>query len=146
MRSSISSKKRTKTSRILVKTNSFVRFLEEIDDPKNHFEITWPLKHHTWVCFHIFKGKKNKVWLKLLNHLRYCCSDGPQRHTKSRLQFLKVSKMTSFDFLSLKKVRLSLHFNNCIKKLTSIKVRKLDFHYILTIALKSWPALKWENW
>ena len=38
--SSISSKKRTKTSRILVKTNSFVRFLEEIDEPKNHFEIT----------------------------------------------------------------------------------------------------------
>ena len=35
--SSISSKKRTKTHRILVKTNLFVRFLEEIDDPKNHF-------------------------------------------------------------------------------------------------------------
>ena len=35
-----SPKKRTKTRRILVKTNSFVRFLEEIDDPKNHFEIT----------------------------------------------------------------------------------------------------------
>ena len=44
MRSSISSKKRTKTSRILVKTNSFVCFLEEIHDPPNHFEITWPLR------------------------------------------------------------------------------------------------------
>ena len=43
LRSSISSKKRTKTIRILVKTNSFVRFLEEIDDPINHFEIKLPL-------------------------------------------------------------------------------------------------------
>ena len=38
-----SSKKRPKTRRILVKTNSFVRFLEEIDDPINHFEINLPL-------------------------------------------------------------------------------------------------------
>ena len=29
--------KRTKTSRLVVKSNSFVRFLEEIDDPKNLF-------------------------------------------------------------------------------------------------------------
>ena len=28
---------------IVVKLNSFVCFLEEIDDPKNHFEINWPL-------------------------------------------------------------------------------------------------------
>ena len=28
---------------MVVKSNSFVRFLEEIDDPKNHFEINWPL-------------------------------------------------------------------------------------------------------
>ena len=34
-----SPKKRMKTRRILVKTNSFVCFLEEIDDLKNHFEI-----------------------------------------------------------------------------------------------------------
>ena len=39
LESLISSKKRTKTIRIVVKTNSFVRFLEEIDDSKNHFEI-----------------------------------------------------------------------------------------------------------
>ena len=36
--------KRTKTSHILKKPNSFVRFLEEINDSKNHFEITWPLR------------------------------------------------------------------------------------------------------
>ena len=29
---------------IAVKSNSFIRFLEEIDDPKNHFEINWPLE------------------------------------------------------------------------------------------------------
>ena len=34
-----SSKKRTKTRRILVKMNLFVRFFEEINDPKNLFEI-----------------------------------------------------------------------------------------------------------
>ena len=28
---------------IVVKLNLFVRFLEEIDDPKNHFENNWPL-------------------------------------------------------------------------------------------------------
>ena len=43
MGSSISSKKPTKTSRILVKMNLFVRFFEEINDPKNLFEINWPL-------------------------------------------------------------------------------------------------------
>ena len=37
-------KKRTKTSLIVVKLNSFVHFLEEIDNPKNHFEINWPLE------------------------------------------------------------------------------------------------------
>ena len=28
---------------IVVKSNLFVRFLEEIDDLKKHFEINWPL-------------------------------------------------------------------------------------------------------
>ena len=28
---------------IVVKPNSFVRFFEEIDDPKKLFEINWPL-------------------------------------------------------------------------------------------------------
>ena len=28
---------------MVLKLNSFVRFLEEIDDPENHFEINWPL-------------------------------------------------------------------------------------------------------
>ena len=35
--------KTNKTIRLLVKMNSFVRFLEEIDDPINHFEINLPL-------------------------------------------------------------------------------------------------------
>ena len=41
--SSISSKKHTKTRRIIVKTKLFVRFLEEITAWQFAFEITWPL-------------------------------------------------------------------------------------------------------
>ena len=41
--SSISSEKRTNTSRHSSKKNSFVHFLEEFEDTKNHFEINWPL-------------------------------------------------------------------------------------------------------
>ena len=29
---------------IVIMLNSFIHFLEKIDDPKNHFEINWPLK------------------------------------------------------------------------------------------------------
>ena len=29
---------------IVVKSNSFVLFLEEMEDTQNHFEIIWPLK------------------------------------------------------------------------------------------------------
>ena len=36
-------KKRTKTRRIVVKTNSFVRFLEEFTAWQFAFEIIWPL-------------------------------------------------------------------------------------------------------
>ena len=39
LKPSISSKNRTKTSITVVKSNSFVRFLEEIEDIKKHFEI-----------------------------------------------------------------------------------------------------------
>ena len=38
----------TKTCRILVKTNLFVRFLEESEDTKSRFEIIWTL--HTTGC------------------------------------------------------------------------------------------------
>ena len=42
--SSLSTKKRTKTNRQVVKSNFFVNFLEETLAWKNHFEINWPLK------------------------------------------------------------------------------------------------------
>ena len=45
--SDVSSKKRTNEFDFTIMISSgrlvFVRFLEEIDDPKNHFEINWPL-------------------------------------------------------------------------------------------------------
>ena len=40
--------KRTKTSRQVVKSNLFVRFLEETSAWKNHFEFVWPLAVHPW--------------------------------------------------------------------------------------------------
>ena len=50
-------KKRTKTCRIVVKTNSFIRFFEEIDDPQNHFEINLPLVAHLRI-FRLFMMEK----------------------------------------------------------------------------------------
>ena len=52
--SSISSKKWTKTRRLVVKTNSFVRFLEESMDCQFAFEINWPLWYefcHLHACY-----------------------------------------------------------------------------------------------
>ena len=40
---------------IVVKLNSFVCFLEEIDDPKKHFEIKWPL---VWNAVNKLKKKQ----------------------------------------------------------------------------------------
>ena len=53
--SSISSKKTTENkstwSIIVVKSNSFVRFLEEIEEIKNLFEIIWPLEQNYFLHF-----------------------------------------------------------------------------------------------
>ena len=35
--------------------NEFIRFSEETDDPKNHFEINWPLVRH-WLEKNIWQG------------------------------------------------------------------------------------------
>ena len=45
---------------ILVKSNSFVHFFEEIEDTKNPFEIIWPLQISYYV--HIPTGK-DKIFL-----------------------------------------------------------------------------------
>ena len=58
---SIFSKKRTKTGGIVVKTNSFVRFLKEIDDPRNHFEINLPLKGSQDFWVHRFPPKNERM-------------------------------------------------------------------------------------
>ena len=47
--STLSSKKRTKTSRQVVKSNLFIRFLEEISAWKNNFEFFWPLEINIWI-------------------------------------------------------------------------------------------------
>ena len=65
--------KRTKTSLIVVKLNSFVHFLEETSACKNHFDFVWPLvclnfgtevlgpklpMMEKWTRFLWWKGKK----------------------------------------------------------------------------------------
>ena len=54
MVSSLSSKKRTKSSRQVLKTNLSVRFLEETSAWKNHFEFVWPLpiSEQYWELFY----------------------------------------------------------------------------------------------
>ena len=50
---------------IVVKSNSFVRFLEEIEIIKNPFEINWPLPlMRNWVC-HLYccHKKSHNIWL-----------------------------------------------------------------------------------
>jgi hypothetical protein len=62
-----SPKKQTKTRRMLVKTNSFVRFLGESLARKKRFEIIWPLvqfskfKNFLWVCWFLGKNLSNFV-------------------------------------------------------------------------------------
>ena len=60
--SSISSKKRTKTSRIVVKSNSFVRFLEELTAWQFAFEINWPLPNLS-ICKYNWVQLKGKTLL-----------------------------------------------------------------------------------
>ena len=63
-------KNTTKTISILVKTNSFVRFFEEIDDPTNHFEINLPLMKKTlgFVWGIIFSKFWWSPWFHAKNH------------------------------------------------------------------------------
>ena len=72
--SSISSKKRTKTCLIVVKLNSFVRFLEETSSWKNHFDFVWPLMTSSWyetrkylnfTLLFLFKDKNSSILLHI---------------------------------------------------------------------------------
>ena len=80
---SISSKKRMKTSHIVVKMNSFVRFFEEIDDPKNHFEINWPLEN---INFIYTVGDRKKFWAQPNNK----SSNSLQFHGNEFVAWLQV--------------------------------------------------------
>ena len=56
MVSSLSSKKRTKTSRQVVKSN----FLVEMSAWKNHFEFVWPFSPHLW--YQLFNLICQQTW------------------------------------------------------------------------------------
>ena len=51
--------------------NYFVRFLEEIDDPKNFFKITWPLATLWAEIFIMKKGFPSTTKAFLQNNLLY---------------------------------------------------------------------------
>ena len=68
--SSLSSKKRTKTSRQVVKLNFFVCFLEEMLAWKNYFEFVWPLVQLFWKTHHCFDEKIGKLQCQI--ELRNC--------------------------------------------------------------------------
>ena len=80
--SSISSKKRTKTSLIGVKLNSFIRFLEEMSAWKNHFDSVWPLANYSILgdwhisissLFSFPAEKTNRRHFTEILSLRYVC-------------------------------------------------------------------------
>ena len=74
--SSVSSKKQTKTSRIVVKTNSFVHFFEEFTDWQFTFEINWllvqcdlqgsDLQLTDFLDCYVFKTSKERDFFKSL--------------------------------------------------------------------------------
>ena len=51
-----------KSTIIVVKSNSLVRFLEEIDDPKNHFEINWPLQELFFLKNQVTFWQSQMIW------------------------------------------------------------------------------------
>jgi hypothetical protein len=63
---------------IVVKSNSFVHFLVEIDDPKNHFEIKWPLQY--------LEKKKIVITKSWKNH--------PQKLRKTQIHFVFLTAMS----------------------------------------------------
>ena len=64
--SSLSSKKQTKTSRQVAKSNLFIRYLEETSAWKNPFEFVWPLINPN------YWGKK--IWKQMTSiHLPPVC-------------------------------------------------------------------------
>ena len=63
--SSISSKKRTKTSLIVVKLNSFLCFLEETSAWKNRFDFVWPLETFKNITILLLPKIFNSVFLYL---------------------------------------------------------------------------------
>ena len=64
--SSNSSKKRMNEFFLLLQRHVFVRFLEEIEDTKNHFEIIWPLPIMQNLHDFLFSVSAN-IWLVLKN-------------------------------------------------------------------------------
>ena len=64
---------------IVVKSNLFVRFLEEIDDPKKLFEINWPLvetQNQLIVVCTYFRFPPQKTHLLTYNYKKNAINSG----------------------------------------------------------------------
>ena len=68
---------------IVVKSNSFVRFLEEIEDIKNPFKIIWPLTFTLWSFVKI------QIFMKIRNNFDSLCNLCKARQA-SRSLFAKL--------------------------------------------------------
>jgi hypothetical protein len=101
----ISSKKRTKTCRIVVKLNSFVRFLEKTSAWRNHFDFVWPDEffNNKYYVFNVRLNsylyvKQVKVWVFWEGHKIWKKSSSLTRAylSKSRRIFFKTNVDKSY--------------------------------------------------
>ena len=119
---SISSKKRTKTHLIVVKTNSFVRFLEEFTAWQFAFKINWPLVLYcNYNCKYIGSKLYIPRTMKLKWILNLICF-------LADLAF-KTAALLTISAVLLKSSTLFSHFHRG-------KNTKLEFLYILLSILK----------
>ena len=119
----ISSKKRTKTRRIEVIPNSFVRFLEEFTAWQFAFKINWPLS----TLEYLFIYCKQLNVLKLFSHftVQINCRCGPKVFENSWPSAFNFQKFFS---QSLQQLFLAIGVNNFRNKIP----KRMDF------ILQSW--------
>ena len=88
--SSLSSKKQMKTSREVVKSNLFVRPLEENSAWKNHFEFFWPLAIPLKMCdFLLLFGSKRLLKMNAAQLILFTIFENKPKISK-QISILKV--------------------------------------------------------
>ena len=132
--SSISSKKQTETRRIVVKTNSFVRFLEEFTAWQFAFKIIWPLGGFWFL-------KKN-VYLETVLHEVGKNQKQLRGFYKGFCWFSKKIKTCGF----LLKISVSRHIFTPIKNWISARSTLLEvLLYLFLVALSTSVSPRWRE-